>query len=117
MKKGCFFSTIIFLTIAIGIGFYLFKKYSPEIKNYGREKIIQLGMKNIIEKIDKLNKTVYQDSLKIYLNNQMVTLRKGNYNKMRNFDDILRQVKLFIEDGKIDSVEYRTLKKMAIRNE
>lgn len=118
MKKGCFFSGIIFLTITIGIGFYLYKRYSPDIKNFGKEKILQMSINEFDEKIDKLADSKYKDSLKIYLNNQAEKIRKYDFDKaMNKFGNIMDQVKFFIHDNQIDSVEFSALKNLAIKDE
>lgn len=118
MKKGCFFSGIIFLTFAIGIGFYLYKRYLPDIKNFGKEKILRLTLNEIDEKIDKLSETKYKDSLKVYLNNQAENIRKYDFDKaMNKFGNIIDQVKIFIHDNKIDSVELSALKNLVIKDE
>ena len=118
MKKGCFFGGIIFLTIAIGIGFYLYKRYFPEIKSYGKEKLVEFSMKEIDKKIDGINETKYKDSLKVFINNQINKLKENDFEDPREeFGRIINQVQYFIKDGEIDSVEFVALKNMAIKNE
>ncbi|MBI1939573.1 MAG: hypothetical protein HYS25_15800 [Ignavibacteriales bacterium] len=118
MKKGCFLSAIIFLTIAISVGLYLYKKYGHEIKNFGKEKIIEMSRNEIGEKIDELETSKYQDSLKIFLTDEMEKLHGKDFETaMKRFGIFADQIKSFIDDGVIDSVEFTALKNMADKNE
>jgi len=118
MKKGCFFSTIIFLTVTVGISFYLFKKYYPEIKNFGKEKIFEAGLKDLDEKIDKLQKNRYDDSLRVFIKNEVNSLKKKDFeDSMEKFGDVIKHVKIMMKDSVIDSIDFAELKTMADRNE
>ena len=118
MKKGCFFGGIIFLTIAIGIGFYLYKRYFPEIKSFGKEKLVELTMKEIDKKIDGILENKYKDSLKIYISDQIDKLKENDFEDPKEeFGKIINQVQYFIKDGEIDSIEFTALKNMTIKNE
>lgn len=114
MKKGCFLSAIIFLTIAISVGLYVYKKYGHVIKNFGKEKIIEMSRNEIDEKIDELEKSKYQDSLKIFVAEEMEKLHGKDFETaMKKFGIVADQIKSFIDDGTIDSVEFTALKNMA----
>ena len=118
MKKSCFFSVIISITLIIGIGLYLLKRYSPEIKKFGKDKIIQMSLKDLNEKIDKLQTSNYNDSLKLFLRTQVKAVEDSSFKEsMNRFSSLSQQVKYFIKDGSIDSVEFKALKNMAIYNE
>lgn len=118
MKKGCFFSVIIFLTIAIGIGFYLYKKYSPHIKDFSKKKLIEISSNEINEKINELRDSFYKDSLKIYFEDQIEILKNADFDETINeFGKISEQIKFAIDDGVIDSTEFLILKNMALKNE
>jgi hypothetical protein len=118
MKKGCFFSAIIFLTVAIGIGFYLFKKYYPEIKSYGKEKILELSSNELNEKIDKLQKNGYEDSLRAFIKRETGKLKKENFEEsMNNFGDIMKRIKVLMKDDIIDSADFNELKIMVKAHE
>ncbi len=118
MKKGCFFGTIIFLTLAIGIGFYLYKKYFPEIKSYGKKKIVELSINEVNKKVAEIKNSPYKDSLKIYLKNRVEKYAASGYkDSLHEFGRMIDQVKDFIKDGEIDSVEFNVLKSMVKENE
>ncbi len=118
MKKGCFLTSIIILTIVVAVGFYLYKKYWKEIADYGKEKILQVSVNEINEEIDKLEKSIYQDSLKILLGQQVTKYKDVNFeDTMNRYGDFIDQTKFFIHDGKIDSIEFTALKNMTSQNE
>lgn len=118
MKKGCFFSSVIFVTIVIGLGIYLFRKYSPQIKDFGKEKIVQMTIEEIDKKIDEVEYSVYRDSLKIFLKDQSKKISKYDFeDAMGKFGNIAEQIRFFIKDKKIDSIEFTALKNMAIKDE
>ena len=116
MKKGCFFSVIIFLTIAVGIGFYLYKKYSPQIKDFSKRKLVEISNNEINDKIRELKESIYKDSLKIYFKEQIERLKNTDFNETINeFGRISEQIKFSAEDGIIDSTEFIILKNMALK--
>lgn len=118
MKKGCFLSAIIFLTIVISVGLYLYKKYGHDIKNFGKEKIIEMSRNEIDADIDELEKSKYQDSLKIFVAEEMEKLHGKDFETaMKKFGFVADQIKSFIDDGVIDSVEFTALKNVADKNE
>ena len=118
MKKGCFLSTIIFLTIAIGIGFYLFKRYGPDIKQYGKNKLVDLAVKQVNERINYLKNPEYKDSLRIYFDKQFELIRNSKQeDSYEKFGNLVGQFKIFCQDSLIDSVEYLALKNIAVIDE
>lgn len=118
MKKGCFLSVIILLTIIIGSIIYIIRKYGDRIEDYGKEKIMEITIKKMNEKFDKLKSTKYRDSLKIFLSNKAENLKKLKFeDAFNNFQVIIDQTKIYIDDGIIDSTEFSSLKKLAIENE
>ncbi|MEW6506115.1 MAG: hypothetical protein AB1432_00055 [Bacteroidota bacterium] len=113
MKKGCFLTVIALFTIIIAIGFFLYRKYWPVIKESGKEKIMNVAFNEIEEKINLLDKSVYQDSLKLLLQKNISLLKQKNFDDaMNKFGEFMDQTKVFIIDGKIDSLEFTALKNM-----
>ena len=43
MKKGCFFTTIVFGTIIIGIIFYIVDKHGNKIEDFFKNKVVELS--------------------------------------------------------------------------
>ena len=118
MKKGCFLTTVIVLTFSIGIGFYIVKKYGPKFKEYGKEKLFELASDDLEEKIDELQQSAYQDSLKSIVTDYINNLDKEDFDAaMDKASDFFDQVANYIDDKKIDSLEFNILKKIADKNE
>lgn len=118
MKKGCFLTGITLFTIIIGVAFYLYRNYWPEIKEVGKEKIMNVAIKEINNKINSLEKSDYQDSLKLLLQKNVLLYKHKNFDDaMNKLGDFIDQTKFFIKDGKIDSVEFTALKNMVNQNE
>lgn len=118
MKKGCFLTGITLFTIIIGVGLYLYRQYWPEISGMGREKIFEMALKEMDEQINSLDKSVFQDSLKLLLHDNISIFKKGDFKtSMNKFGDLIDQTKFFIHDGRIDSVEFTALKNMVKGNE
>ncbi|NMB81448.1 MAG: hypothetical protein GYA14_06485 [Ignavibacteria bacterium] len=113
MKKGCFLTGITLFTIIVGAGFYLYRKYWPEIKEASKEKILNVAINDINEKINSLDKSVYQDSLKLLLRKNIALYKEKKFDEaMNKFGEFVDQTRFFINDGKIDSVEFTALKNM-----
>ncbi len=118
MKKGCFIVTIFLLTVVIGSGIYFYRKYGYKMENFGKEKIMDITLNKLNEKFDELEKNIYSDSIKIYIKNITKELRKQNFDlAMHNFQSIIDFTRIIIGDGKIDSLEFYSLKKIKIENE
>ncbi|MDQ7816135.1 MAG: hypothetical protein RDU14_03865 [Melioribacteraceae bacterium] len=113
MKKGCFLTGITLFTIIIAVGLFLYRKYWPELKEASKEKIFNIALNEVDEKIDNLEKSIYKDSLKLFLRKSIRYYKAQNFeNAMNKFGDVLDQTRFFINDGKIDSVEFTALKNM-----
>lgn len=118
MKKGCFLSAIILLTIIIGAGIYVFREYGNQFENYGKVKIMELVSEKVVKKIDELKSNSYRDSLKAFITYQTENLKKQNIeDAFNNFQVIMDKTKIIIKDGIIDSAEFSSLKNLAIENE
>lgn len=113
MKKGCFITGITLFTIIIAVGLFLYRKYWPEIKEAGKEKIMSVAINEMDDKINSLHKSAYQDSLKLLLRKNVMLLKKNKINDgMNKFGEFMDQTRFFINDGKIDSLEFTALKNM-----
>ena len=112
-KSGCFFTTIVTITIVIGIIFYIGKKYGPELWEAGKEKLLSLAENDIKEKIDKVKESQYKDSLIVLINNEMERLKNFSFEEMeKDSSQFFEKVDEFIEDNVIDSEELSKLTKL-----
>ncbi len=112
MRKGCFLTLVIIITIAIGSSIFVYRQYGSVIKNYVKEKILEVGVNNFKSRFDKLKHNKFDDSLQVLFSEKIEKLKKENFEEsMANFEKIVNSTKIFIEDSVIDSLEFNILKK------
>lgn len=108
--SGCFFTAVISVTIIVGILFYLGKKYSPEIWEFGKERLLTAVKDDINEKIDSLEANEYKDSLVVLVNSQLKRMEKLSFDEMeKDSIQFFENLEKFIKDNKIDRNEIHTL--------
>ncbi|MDH7604350.1 MAG: hypothetical protein QHH13_05570 [Melioribacter sp.] len=118
MKKGCFLTIVVLLTVLISSGIYLYKKYGYKLEDYGKEKIMDITLNKLNEKLSKMDEGIYNDSLKLFIETKTEDLKKQNFEiAMNRFQSMIDYVKIIIEDNKVDSIEFNNLKKLTIENE
>jgi len=115
MKKGCFLTIVVLLTVLISSGIYLYKKYGYKLEDYGKEKLMSIALNKLNEKINKMDKSIYNDSLKLFIETKTEDLKKQNFEiAMNRFQSMIDYVKIIIEDNKVDSTEFNNLKKLTL---
>lgn len=113
MKKGCFLTIITVVTIIVMAGIYFYKSNKELFQNFGRDKIISLATDEINEKIKKLQPTPYKDSLLTVLREEAKNIKKENFEMaMNQFGFIADKIKLVINDGILDSLEFAEVKEL-----
>ncbi|AFN75789.1 hypothetical protein MROS_2559 [Melioribacter roseus P3M-2] len=118
MRKGCFLTLVITITVAIGSLIFIYRQYGSVIKNYAKEKIFEIGVNDLKKDFDNLQRNNYDDSLRVFFFNRIENLKKKDFEEsMKNFEKIAERTKMFIEDGVIDSLEFNILKKMIDEDE
>ncbi|MFA3781884.1 hypothetical protein ABRY23_02320 [Melioribacteraceae bacterium 4301-Me] len=114
MRKGCFFTSIALVTVAIGAGSYIIKKYGENFLTFGKEKIMDKAIEDFN---DYLSKKINDKSMK----DSVLTIVKDYENKikddkfdlaMKKIGDVIDKVKVFASDDVIDSTEISELKKI-----
>lgn len=113
MKKGCFISVILILTIIVAGIFYYVKYYGDEILELGKEKLVELAEYKIQEDIENLEYNMYVDSLKIvvedYFNNMKELDIETELKRIEEFSD---DFEVILMDSKIDSAEFDFITKI-----
>ncbi|MEW6653904.1 MAG: hypothetical protein AB1394_10610 [Bacteroidota bacterium] len=118
MKKGCFFTVITIITIAVMFGIYIYKTEYEFFQNFGKEKLLNIAAKEINDKVKNLENTPYKDSLLIVLGESVKQLKDKEFDiAMNKFGVIADKVKLVINDGVLDSTEFAEIKKLVKSNE
>lgn len=118
MKKGCFLSAVILLTIIIGVGLYLYKTNKNIIKDFGKENVLAMISSQIERRFDKLKSNEYKDSLRVLIKREMNLRNKKRFAEaVDQIGDFAKQIKDYARDLKLDSLEFAQLKLMVIQHE
>jgi hypothetical protein len=118
MKKGCFISVIVILTILLLIVFYLFKFHGDEILELGKNKIVELAETKFYDDIDNLSENKYSDSLKIVLQNYFNSIDSLDIKEeMNKIDELSDGLNAIFNDSKIDSAEFEFITKVLTKYE
>lgn len=118
MKKGCFISVIIFLTILLMVIFYTVRFHGNEILEAGKDKLVELAISKIHSDINNLESNDYVDSLKIVVDNYFENLDsldiKKELEKIEEFSD---DIEVIFLDSKIDSAEFDFITNILVKYE
>ncbi len=103
MKKGCFFRSIIFIIITIGIIAYIYKKYGNEIIESGKVQIKEFVAEKIQKSIDSITESVEKDSLQKSLDKLIDDIDASNIKlNSDDFDKLRERFNELIDSNKID---------------
>lgn len=121
MKKGCFISVIIVLTLLVATTFYIFKFYDEEIKEFGKAKMIELAESKINNDLDELPNQQFVDTLKIslsrFLENIEDEILEDGLININKIEEIADNFEIITMDNKIDSAEYKFINKLLNTND
>lgn len=118
MKKGCFITVIVVLTIIlIGI-FYLVKYKGEELLDFGKNKLVEYAEMKIVSDIDDLEQNEYVDSLKIVVSDYFKKIDtldvKEELERLEEFSD---DIEVILIDSKIDSAEFDFITNILVKYE
>ena len=103
MKKGCFFRSIIFIIITIGIIAYIYNKYGSEIIESGKVQIKEFVAEKIQKSIDSITESVEKDSLQKSLDKLIDDIDASNIKlNSDDFDKLRERFNELIDSNKID---------------
>ncbi len=103
MKKGCFFRSILFIIITIGIIAYIYKKYGSEIIESGKVQIKEFVAEKIQKSIDSITESVDKDSLQKSLDKLIDDIDAKNIKlNPEDFDKLRERFNELIDSNKID---------------
>ncbi|MFH1197673.1 MAG: hypothetical protein V1720_18380 [bacterium] len=113
MKKGCFYSFIVMVTIIIATVFYIVQKYGNKIVDFGKSKVFEIAADDLKEELVKCKKDIYRDSLLTEFNSFISDVRKDTSESGFRWGlDVLQELSLKIEDKKVDSIDFNSFKKI-----
>ena len=107
MKKGCFLTVIITLTIVVLGIFYLVKFHGEDLLEMGKEQLVQMAQDQIFTNISDLENNEYSDSLKIVVENYFRDINSLDIeNELKRIEEFSDDIEVILLDSKIDSAEF-----------
>ena len=107
MKKGCFLTVIITLTIFVLGIFYLVKFHGEDLLEMGKEQLVELAKDQIFSNLDDLGTNQYSDSLKIVINNYFKDINSLDIeDELKRIEEFSDDIEVILLDSKIDSAEF-----------
>jgi uncharacterized membrane protein len=107
MKKGCFLTVIITLTIVVLGIFYLVKFHGEDLLEMGKEQLVQMAQDQIFTNISDLENNEYSDSLKIVVEKYFKDINSLDIeNELKRIEEFSDDIEVILLDSKIDSAEF-----------
>lgn len=118
MKKGCFLSFIIGITLFVMVGMYVFKTNKNWFKEFGKDKLTNLISGEMDEHINKLAKNPFKDSLHLLIKREVRLVKESKFkDAMDRLGYTFRKIKQYTSDGVIDSLEFSKIKLLVLEDE
>jgi hypothetical protein len=118
MKKGCFISVMVFLTIALIAVFYLVKHHGEDLLELGKNQLVELAQEQIFTDIGKLENNQYSDSLKVVVENYFKNIDKFEINEeLTRIEEFSDDIEVVLMDSRIDSAEFDFITNILIKYE
>ncbi|MCB9250061.1 MAG: hypothetical protein H6613_16705 [Ignavibacteriales bacterium] len=113
MKKGCFISVIVTLTIILAAIFYIFKFHGEDVINFGKEKVMAYAHDKLNKEINQVQESPYADSLKIEIEKYFNDFDEKDIEKeIDKIEEFADNIEVVMRDSKIDSSEYVFIKQL-----
>lgn len=118
MKKGCFLTVIVLFTVIVGVVFYIVKYKGNFLKEYSKNKVLDVAVGEFDKKMNEVKTSVYKDSMKIAVHNFFADTKKYQFDTaMKKVQDVMDESKYLYRDGIVDSSDFSQLKKILARYE
>lgn len=110
MIKGCTYTIMIGIFI-IGVGYYLWTKYGDDIESKAKERLVEIAVDNLNEKVAGVDLQISPDSLTSYLKNYLTN--KFNNVDVKNIttslDDFISNLEKEIKSTNLESFDFSKL--------
>ena len=107
MKKGCFLTVIISLTLLILAVFYMIRFHGEDLLEVGTEKLVEFAQSKIERDIEKLEDNSYGDSLNVFVSKYFSELNKLDIEvKLELIEELADDFEVIFMDSIIDSAEF-----------
>lgn len=112
MKKGCFFTVLIILTIIIAAVIYMFKNHKDDVYALFKPMLLDNMSEDFTEALKKHNITANKDSLQNIVNDYIEHARNKSNFRLEELGHFFSRFELIVSDGVVDSSELAGLKKI-----
>jgi|GEM_PF-1109953 len=110
MKKGCFFTVLIILTIIIAAVIYMFKNHKDDVYGLFKPMVLDNFTEELTESLKKNNITANKDSITSIVNNYIEHARNKSNFRLEELGHFFSRFELIVSDGVVDSSELAALK-------
>ena len=118
MKKGCFLTVIISLTLLVLISYFLVKFYGEDILEMGTEKLYQIAQTKIENDINNTEYNSYTDSIKVAVQNYFNQLKDLEPQlQLERIEELADNFEVILMDSQIDSTEFDFVIKRLVKHE
>jgi len=118
MKKGCFLSVIVILTIVVIGVFYIVRFHGEDLLEIGKDKLIEFAESKIENDIKSLQEGVYTDSLKIAVKKYFSNIENLDVETgLKTIEEFSDNIEVIFMDSKIDSAEFDFITNILMKHE
>ncbi len=118
MKKGCFITSVVLFTVIIAAVVYVVKYKKDFLKEFSKNKVMDLAMDEFDKKLSEVKASVYRDSLQSELHEFFRQNKHIPFDSaMSRVQGVLSEAQLFVYDKKIDSLDFNNFKNYLTRYE
>ncbi|MGE5431457.1 MAG: hypothetical protein ACM3QX_10300 [Syntrophomonadaceae bacterium] len=109
MKKGCFVTAIVILTVLTGAGIYLFKYHKDMVILWVKPLIVSNIHKETEKEIAKIKNSQYKDTLRSIVNEYVNVVKNNDHFNLDKGQDFMDELQFILHRKKIDSTDIRQL--------
>jgi len=117
MKKGCFLTVVVALTIILIAVFYFVRFYGEDLLDVGKEKLVEFAQDKITDDINSLQDNEYVDSLRNVVGEYFSEIENLDVkNELERIEEFTDNFEVILMDSRIDSAEFDFIKKILVKN-
>ena len=111
MKKGCFFTSVILGTIAIGVIVYIVQTHGDKILDFGKEKLVEASFNSADEYFERLPDNLHTDSLKVLWKDVFEETKAMGFEEGLSYlSAVLLKIENVSKDSLISSVDLKSIR-------
>ena len=117
MRKGCFLTVIVGLTLTLIIVFYIINFHGEDLLEAGKDKLVEFAQESIENDISKLEDNKYVDSLKIVIGDYFSNIEHLDVaEELKRIEELSDGIEVIFLDSKIDSVEFDFITNILVKH-